>query len=166
MSIRHCIAALLLTVMMMVMVTACAPNPGDASAYESLPKSGWCYGDTLKFRPRMDDSMASGNLMVAIRHDGSYPYSDLYLEVSYPRNPQDTADVRLRCDTVRMILADTSGRWLGQGFGASFQKSATLGRQVTLRDSSEVYVRQIMRTDTLSGILQAGIIFTADDLSQ
>ncbi len=162
-TIKSGIAAVLSAVAVMLL-TACAPNPDDASEYETLTKSRWCYGDTLKFRPRMDDSIATGRLMVAVRHDGSYPYSDLYLEVSYPLNPTDSADRRVRRDTVRMAVADPYGRWTGQGFGSSYQNSATLGHRVTLRDSCEVYLRQIMRTDTLRGIVQAGIIFTADAL--
>lgn len=165
MTIRRSIAAILPAVAIMAMMTACAPNPDDASAYTALPKSGWCYGDTLRFRPRMDDSIASGRLTVAVRHDGSYPYADLYLEVSYPRNPSDTADRSVARDTVGMALADMSGRWLGQGFGASYQCFATLGHRVALRDSGEVSVRHVMRVDTLRGIVQAGIIFTADDVS-
>ena len=162
---RYGIAAMV-SAITLALLSACAPNPDDASGYEEVPAAGWCYGDTLKFRPRMDDSIATGSLMVAVRHDSSYPYSDLYLEVSYPVNPSDSADNRLRRDTVRMAVADPYGRWTGQGFGASYQNSATLPHRVTLRDSSEVFLRQIMRTDTLHGIVQAGIIFTADALPQ
>ena len=73
MTIRRSIAAILPAVAIMAMMTACAPNPDDASAYTALPKSGWCYGDTLRFRPRMDDSIASGRLTVAVRHDAVIP---------------------------------------------------------------------------------------------
>lgn len=145
-----------------MLLTACAPDPDDASVYENLPESGWCYGDTLELRPRMADSLATGTLMVAVRHDGSYPYSDLYMEVSYRANPADVADKRIHRDTVRMTVADPYGRWTGRGFGASYQNEATLSHRVTLRDSGEVALRHIMRTDTLRGIVQAGIIFTAD----
>ncbi len=100
----------MLSVITLALLSACAPNPDDASGYEDVPAAGWCYGDTLKFRPRMDDSIATGSLMVAVRHDSSYPYSDLYLEVSYPVNPSDSADNRLRRDTVRMAVADPYGR--------------------------------------------------------
>lgn len=152
--------------MSVLCMQACTPRTGDTSGYENLPEDGWRYGDTLKYCPRMDDSIASGTLMVAVRHDNSYPYSDLYLEVSYPASPTDTSDQRLRRDTIRMALADPYGRWTGQGFGASYQNSTNVGHRITLRDSSTVYLRHVMRTDTLRGIVQAGIIFTADDVSK
>lgn len=144
---------------------ACAPNPGDASGYANLPQDGWRYGDTLKYCPRMDDSIASGTLTVAVRHDSRYPYSDLYLEVSYPASATERSVERMRRDTVKLALADPYGRWTGQGFGASYQNSVNVRHRVTLRDSSTVYLRHIMRTDTLRGIVQAGILFTSDNES-
>ena len=49
------------------------------------------------------------------------------------------------------------GRWLGSGFGASYQNSAMINQSTVIDVTRPVEVRHIMRVDTLHGIDQIGI---------
>lgn len=116
-----------------------------------MPEAGWAYGDTLVFAPEGLDSVALRTLSVALRHDNDYPYRNLWLEVTYGTPPL------FYRDTVDIELADIYGRWHGKGLGPSYQTSTTIGKAVNLSDSSRVFIRHIMRVDTLHGIRQIGI---------
>lgn len=130
----------------------------DFSQYQNLPKSGWAYNDTLTFMPEIPDSTASGKMIISIRHDNGYLYSNLWIEVrTLGADSSETAD------TINFILANPYGHWHGQGFGASYQISDTLPRTVTLTDSVPVKIRHIMRMDTVRNIEQLGITFVTSD---
>ncbi len=94
---------------------------------------------------------------MVIRHTASYPYSNVWLEVSYP-----AAD-SISPDTLNMVLADDYGNWLGRGLGLSFQRVDTLPHTVKLTSPASVSLRHIMRTDRLTDIEQAGLIMLPSD---
>ncbi len=148
---------LVLLTFILLCLGACSPGHNDFNSYQTLPTDGWAYGDTVSMLPDTVDSTATGSLQIAIRHDNSYLYRNLWLEVSYVDNG------RLCRDTINMELADVYGRWLGKGFGASYQFIATIPHQVTLTKNAEVGVCHIMRVDTLEGIEQVGVRFIKTD---
>lgn len=51
------------------------------------------------------------NLMIYIRNDQRYPFSNLFLIAR-----MKTGDSLLVCDTLEYAMANEQGRWLGQGF--------------------------------------------------
>ena len=56
-----------------------------------------------------------------------------------------------------MPLADIYGRWLGSGFGSSYQREITLKPRADIDLTRPVDVRHIMRLDTLRNIERIGI---------
>lgn len=136
---------------------ACAPGHNDYSDFHNIPTAGWAYNDTLTYIPTIGDSIASGMLVVALRHSNDYAYSNLWLEVVY----EDAT--KPRRDTLNIRLADIYGRWHGSGFGARYQIADTLARDVTLTTSRPVRIRHIMRDDTLRGIDQVGVLFVTPE---
>jgi len=51
------------------------------------------------------------NLMIYIRNNKQYPYSNLFLIAKLK-----TGDSLLLCDTLEYAMADARGKWLGKGF--------------------------------------------------
>ncbi|MEC7619886.1 MAG: gliding motility lipoprotein GldH [Bacteroidota bacterium] len=51
------------------------------------------------------------NLMIYIRNNKQYPYSNLFLIAKLK-----TGDSLLLCDTLEYAMADAQGKWLGKGF--------------------------------------------------
>lgn len=135
---------------------ACSSGHNDYSNFTDLPADGWAYGDAVTFMPDSADSVARGTLSIELRHNNSYPYSNLWLEICYK------SDGLLHRDTVNLTLADVYGRWHGQGFGASYQFSRPFNTSVTLVRGDSVTVCHIMRVDTLRGIEQIGIKFRTE----
>lgn len=139
---------------------SCSVGHNDFSLYKNLPSDGWAYTDTLSFLPSIPDSSARGHLILSVRHDNEYPYSNLWLEVR-----TTMPDHSEKVDTINFLLANPYGRWYGQGFGASYQISDTLPGLTVLTDSMPVKVRHIMRIDTIRNIEQLGITFVSIDIA-
>ncbi len=145
--------SLLAAVTMAAALGACTSMSTEDAAFQSVPSTGWAYGDTVVFRPEVEDSVAEGKLAVMVRHTSAYIFSNLWLEVT---TPGDSVPV---VDTVNIELADMYGRWLGRGSGVSFVKVDTLPELRTLGVDKPVKVRHIMRVDTLADLEQIGVIF-------
>lgn len=137
---------------------ACSPGHNDFNSFINLPHHGWAYGDTVYFENDTVDSISTRSVEVAIRHDNSYLYRNLWLEICYINNK----GVVLK-DTVNMELADIYGRWHGKGFGASYQFVVRLPRKVMLSRDTRIGVNHIMRVDTLHGLEQVGIRLLKDE---
>ncbi|MFG6381890.1 MAG: gliding motility lipoprotein GldH [Muribaculum sp.] len=137
---------------------ACSSRQNDYSEFCNLPPAGWVYDDTLRFITDIADSVASGTLTVAVRHNNNYPYSNLWLELTR-RSGVD----KISRDTVNLQLADIYGRWYGNGFGASYQFSDTVRGITRLFRGDTITVRHIMRLDTLPDVEQLGITFVSTE---
>ena len=138
----------------MLIMWACGGNDVTYCEFRQLSAYVWAYGDTIGFpKTNMTDSIADGHLVVSLRHNNGYPYSNIWLELT--RTGNDGTTVR---DTVNCVLADLYGRWKGQGFGASYQFSDTLPNAVRLLRGDSITVRHIMRTDTITDIEHLGIM--------
>lgn len=126
-------------------LTACTHPGAGYSEYADIPAAGWAYGDTVSFTP---DSLAGAPLSIALRHNSSYPWRNLWLEVS------DS----LHRDTVAIAMSDSFGKWHGTGLGGSFQIAVAMPFAPT--PGVRVNIRNIMRVDTLTGIMQVGLVPT------
>lgn len=141
-------------VTIMAAASSCVDR-GSASSFAPIAPEGWAYGDTIQCTVERADTLAPAALAVAVRNNNAYPYSNLWLEVTYNTGPRTIAR-----DTVNLILADPYGRWTGKGFGAGYQSQVTVNPSVVPPPGSRIGVRHIMRVDTLTGIEQVGIILS------
>ncbi|MDE6079109.1 MAG: gliding motility lipoprotein GldH [Duncaniella sp.] len=147
------IAALVLT-----LLASCGRGRRSYSGWETLPERGWAYGDTVKLNvlnPKLtdnDSTLDGSTLLLGLRHGYDYPYSNIWLEVSF-----HTDSLHYMRDTVNIRLADIYGRWLGKGFGANYQTEVPLATNTRVDLTREVSVRHIMRVDTLRGLIDIGI---------
>lgn len=138
----------------MLSLWACGGIESAFCEFATIPREGWAYGDTIDLTPRfMADSIVSGHLAVAMRHNNSYPYSNIWLEVTHV-----DPDGQVVRDTVNCVLADKYGRWKGHGVGASYQFADTIPSPVVIVRGSPLTVRHIMRVDTIRNIEHLGIM--------
>lgn len=141
-------------VILILAVTSCTDGR-EYTGYKNISIQGWSYSDNCDYVVITGDSVSSRYLLVAITHDNSYEYSNLWLEVSYEDNL-----AQRHVDTVNVHMCDSYGNWYGKGLPGHYQLTDTLVKhRVSLKDSAKVTVRHIMRVDTLTGISQVGIRF-------
>ncbi len=136
---------------------ACAPGHNDYSLFTNLSNEGWSYGDTISFIPDSAVLNAPGTLSVALRHDNSYRYSNLWLEITSTDNEVP------RRDTVNIVMADKYGRWKGSGLGTAYQIEQSIPGKIMLKAGVPVKIRHVMRVDTLHGIELIGINYRSDN---
>lgn len=131
----------------------CGKGDDSASQWQDISSEGWLYRDTLVF-DSLPAQWTPQTLALGVRHDASYRYSNLWLEVSYLSHGKSKAD------TFDVELCDAFGRWHGHGTGASLQFTDTLRLRQLPDRRSPLKLRHIMRLDTLRGIEQIGISYT------
>lgn len=144
-----------------VLVSACGGKRAYSS-WENLPTEGWLYTDTVSLLPLDttlidNDSLVNGSVKIALRHSNEYPYSNIWLQLAY----YDDRGLKT-LDTVKMVLADAYGRWLGSGFSSGFQVEKTVSRDARIDLTRPIELRHILRVDTLPGIEQVGILIEQD----
>ncbi len=150
-----CKIKVIFVIILAVMMGACSNEQGH---YQAVDEAGWIFADTIVFSPVLAEENDTAPKMVhalavGIRHTNAYEYSNIWVELTTTQAP----DTLMR-DTFNIRLADDYGHWYGTGIGVGYQKVDTVLRDVWLKPNAQVYLRHIMRTDTLHGIEQAGII--------
>lgn len=125
----------------------------------SIKGSGWAVSDTVVLRFDIQDTLSQHNFLLNVRNTNDYPYRNLYVFVKtvFPNG-------KFSRDTVGVVLADPSGRWLGSGSGFLFTNQSLTnkimykyGRRFPLSGTYRVELEQAMRTDTLPGISSVGL---------
>lgn len=122
-------------------------------------KAKWATSDRAVMEFQIDDTLSQHNFYLNVRNTESYPYRNLYVFVKtvFPNG-------KFSKDTVGVILADPTGKWLGDGSGylsSSQHKSNTImyqyNKRFPLKGEYKVEIEQAMRVDTLEGIRNVGL---------
>lgn len=80
--------------------------------YQKTEKGNWSWEDKKVFKVVVPDSIKNYNILINIRHTTAYPKSNLFVFItSIAPNGQ------LMRDTVEIQVADSKGKWNGNGFG-------------------------------------------------
>lgn len=113
-------------------------------SYQPVNASGWDNADTLHFNTgKFDEQPRTHQYRIGIRHKDSYPYRDIWLTVG--------------SDTLHLYLADTEGRWLGQGFGEMRQLSLPVSLNAPSDTTGRTSITHIMQHNPLPGISDIGL---------
>jgi gliding motility-associated lipoprotein GldH len=147
--ILYALTAILLT----ISLTAC----DNALLFEEnlkIAHSEWHRNEKAKFQFRVEDTTATYDLYLNIRHGGEYPYKNLYL-FTETRSPNGLIAI----DTAQMIFADNSGRWMGKGIGGIYDYQFKFKEKIEFPVSGEyiVEIEQGMRAMVVPELTDIGI---------
>jgi gliding motility-associated lipoprotein GldH len=124
-----------------------------------IPNEKWTVSEKAILEADINDTISSHNFLINVRNTERYPYRNLYVFVktTFPNGKSSK-------DTVGIVLADATGRWLGSGGGylnSSSHLSNTImyryNRRFPLPGTYRFEIEQAMRTDTLMGIKNIGL---------
>ncbi|SFL10553.1 gliding motility lipoprotein GldH [Proteiniphilum acetatigenes] len=126
------------------------------SRFHHIENGKWYRDSVLIFAidSLVPSSGAGYDVTVELTTNLSYPYRDLWLLID-----QNLTDSLAHTDTLRCLLADEYGKWLGGGAGGLNQLSLPY-RTFIPRDSVYNYrltIRQGMDEDQLRGVEKVGI---------
>ncbi len=131
--------------------------------YVSIAKTGWDKDTLAVFRTDMPDSTGLYDIMIQVRNDNSYAYSNLWLFIDVI-----APDGVSRRDTLECILARTDGSWLGSGWGSLYNEVCPYMANIKFSKPGPYTFRitQGMRADELAGIHDIGLLIQKSQTSQ
>ena len=140
-----------------VLFTGCS-EPPVFQADVPIAEGAWDRAFEPSFTFTITDTVNKHDVFIDVRHNGDYPFSDLFLFVDL-KGPGG----RTLRDTVECLLADPSGKWYGKGQGFIFADRYQahvlykLGNRFPTGGEYTVTLQQAMRTEKLPGVLDVGM---------
>ncbi len=146
----------LLTAMTAVILLAACGENIVYSHYEAVEGRGWRKNDTLSFTTTVMVPDRDLDVYVDVRHGNNYPYRNLALSLTSMLS--SPADSLVRTDTLRLMLADSEGRWTGEGFTNLYHNASYV---TTLRLDTPATCRFVllpaMQDSLLQGVSDIGV---------
>lgn len=123
-------------------------------SYREIPHSEWHKDSLFVFNIPITDTTQHHNLLIQLRNETSYKYSNLWLFVKILQPGGE-----MMRDTFEIVLAEPSGRWLGEGFSGVKTLQAVYRRNIYFPVSGEytISLQHGMRDEILTGIHDVGI---------
>lgn len=121
---------------------------------QPIPNKNWEIADTISFDVNVTDTLSGYDFYIDLRTEATYPYANIYLFVNTTFPSGKTAN-----DTVECILADKTGRWLGNGLGDVIDNHILFKQNIRFPRTG-IYsftFEQGMREEALPAILDVGI---------
>ena len=139
-----------------ILIFAACQNNTVYHSYEPVSLDGWSKSDTLVYT--LPNSIPAGNyeVEIGIRHQESYPYRDLWLEIGH--NTQDS--LVYVTDTLQLFLADEAGNKTGDGPCGLYQCGLPYKASLPIRaegNTRAFRIVHIMTDNPLTGISDVGI---------
>lgn len=139
---------------LILFMSSCSPD-GLYQQIQDIPEGQWDYQSPVTFDIDWKSPETPISLMVDLRLDPSYSYSNMWLFVDYidPNN-------RIATDTVECPLAKPSGEWYGKVGLSGIVDNRILFKQNILFPEAGNYkirFRHGMRQDTLSSVESIGL---------
>lgn len=122
--------------------------------YQEIAESEWHKDSLVVFQIPVSDSLQNHNMFIQLRNETTYKYSNLWLFVKI----EQPGGQVLR-DSFEVVIADPSGRWLGEGIGGLKTIKKLYRRNVYFPVSGNytISLQQGMREEILTGIHDIGI---------
>ncbi len=148
--------AVMLAAMSLVSFTSCRNDmvysrfvPISCGGGSVVSQEKWHMDSVARFDYSIDDAGASYSIIVYIRHNGSYPYQNMWL----------FAGDSLCRDTLEFYLADDRGQWLGERHHGFIEMPVLLEENKHFADTGAYYleIQHGMRDTLLRGVTDVGV---------
>ncbi|MDR2037306.1 MAG: gliding motility lipoprotein GldH [Bacteroidales bacterium] len=119
-----------------------------------IPKDGWHQKEMVKFNVDINDTISECNIYINVRNNSKYKWMELWLFVN-THSPQGLS----QRDTLKIMLADDHGKWLGHGLGDKFDTRLLYQQNIRFPVSGTYTFEyeQAMRDELLIGIDDIGL---------
>jgi gliding motility-associated lipoprotein GldH len=119
-----------------------------------IPDYIWDKDKPIYFEVPITDTVSLHNVYINIRNASGYGFSNIYLflDTKYPNNT-------ISRDTIECVLADPSGKWLGDGSGDIWDNQILFKKNVRFKQAGTYKFRyeQAMRMPKLPMIMDVGL---------
>lgn len=119
---------------------------------------GWHPKDTLLWTLTPPDTTLRYAVGLNIRHDNSYAYQNIGLEITVQKG-----DTLISCDTLNLSLTDSKGNWNGHGWGSLYETSYGYKEiNFPMQGSYTFLIRPCMNDWDLKGVTSVGLSVRRD----
>ena len=121
--------------------------------YHSFSNAEWNRDDTVVFNVNINDNSQPYNVLIELRNNNSYPFSNIWLFINYKM-----PDGSNRTDTIGAEVADVYGKWYGKGLSL-YNLSIPYETSIFYPDTGTFTYSfsQGMRENPLKGISDIGL---------
>lgn len=149
----------LLSIILLSFLVSC----GRDTIYEqsmSVDRDGWRIDSVGRFEFEIQDTSQYYDVDLLVRNTGDYEYQNLWFFLEYVK-----PNMVYEQDTVQLFLADDFGRWIGSGIGSIYSATYSYMDSVKFDQKGKymINIRHGMRTDSLKGITDIGLIIRKAD---
>lgn len=137
---------------LLLLLESCDTNEIYDEIY-TFSSESWNQEQIIDFEFAVPDTARAYDLFIQLRNSGIYSYRNLWLFVdTYAPNGS------ILTDTMEIILADETGRWLGKGIGDVNEIQAIYKQNVFFinRGVFKISIQHAMRDSTLLGVMDIG----------
>jgi gliding motility-associated lipoprotein GldH len=122
----------------------------------SIPESGWPADKKLEYHFHHQESNKALDLLYQLQFDPEFPNENIWLQYQLTGPSGDTL---FQSSDNLFLFEPGSGKPLGKGCQERLFIDAFFLKGIRLKDTGtyQLYVRHLMRTDTLNGIQALGI---------
>ncbi len=156
MKIKNNITFFAICFIFLAMLSSCNRNV-VYNEYQEIDNYVWTQNKSLEFCCNIEDTSCPYNIFLNIRHANFFPYKNIWLTVKIIK-PNLTSNI---VDTVECILAEDNGRWIGDGLGDiwDYKHQWIIQDNKIFTEPGNYYfvVNHLMRSDTISGIMDIGL---------
>jgi len=143
----------LLLLLSISLLTSCDSNV-IFDKNEKLPDNRWAANKIVELHPEITDTINPYDIYINVRNAGGYQFSNIFLFFT-TTTPSGKTDR----DTVEIMLADETGKWLGDGLGDIWDNSVLFKKDFVFPEKGEYTfsLQQAMRFDPLPQIMDVGL---------
>lgn len=139
-------------------IASCGVKSSFYQKQEPVPGAKWSSKFQPLFRIEIKDVQALYMVNLLLRHDESYPNSNIWFRLKV-KAPGDT--VFREGPRIEKELANAAGEWLGKGMGTIVEERIALSAKEMPRFNKpgmyEIKIEQLMRNDPLPAVLNVGL---------
>lgn len=138
-----------------VLLSSSCSNSTLYHKFETVNSDGWLRDSVLIYSCQIDSVASLYDIDIELNYNNNYQYSNLYLFVE----ASDTLEQQLFSDTLNITLADEYGRWLGDGWGSTYQQRVEYKKDLSFNKKGvyNIKVTQGMRDNPIGGIERVGV---------
>lgn len=144
----------LITLFFICLMTVSCDKKEVFDENQKISDNVWDADEKISFDVPITDTITAHNFYVNVRNSDGYPYSNIYIFITtvFPNGKSSR-------DTLECILADETGKWLGDGLGDIWDNQILFKKHVRFPLSGKYtfIMEQAMRTEHLPLIMDVGL---------
>jgi gliding motility-associated lipoprotein GldH len=147
--------SILLVFITTILIQSCIPSNVFEKNF-SFKNHNWDQKVMPQYTFDISDTLSNYGIYITMRHTDAYPYANIWLNIE-----TTDPDNKTLVQKVELPLAETTGKWLGQGMDEIFEHKISLTKNQESHFNKKgkyiIKLKHIMRQNPLPQIMSIGV---------